>query len=206
MSQPPPKTGLLGGTFDPVHNAHLYIAARAREAADLDRVLLLPAATPPHKRAQHLTAAAHRLQMAKLAASTEPWLGVSDWELKHPGQGYTVDTLRALRAQMPDKLYFIIGGDSLMMLDQWAEPEGLLECAAFIAVVRPGYDWAAMEKQRADLLGRFGGEILLAAGEGIDLSSTEIRRLSAQGAALGGLVPAAVADYIAQNRLYQGEA
>ncbi len=203
MTHTPPKTGLLGGTFDPVHNAHLTIAARAREAAGLDRVLLLPAAVPPHKRGQHLTDGAHRLAMARLAAAELPWMGVCDWELTHPGRGYTVDTLKALRAAGEEQLCFIIGGDSLLMLDQWRDPAGLLAQAAFVAVTRPGCDEAALLAQRDRLLARFGGEIILVTGEGLDLSSTAIRARAAAGLPLDGLVPPAVAHYINEHQLYR---
>ncbi len=203
MTHTPPKTGLLGGTFDPVHNAHLTIAARAYEAAGLDRVLLLPAAAPPHKRGLHLTDGAHRLAMARLAAEGFPWMDVCDWELNHPGRGYTVDTLKALRAAGEEQLSFIIGGDSLLMLDQWRDPAGLLAQAAFVAVTRPGCDEAALLAQRDKLLARFGGEIILVTGEGVDLSSTAIRARAAAGLPLSGLVPPAVAAYIEEHQLYR---
>jgi nicotinate-nucleotide adenylyltransferase len=199
------RIGVLGGTFDPVHNAHLMIAKEAKAAAGLDRVLLMPAGNPPHK-AKWLTAPEHRLNMARLAVEGMEGFAVSDLEIRTPGVDYTVDTLRMLRESMPDaRLYFIIGGDSLMYLDQWKNPEGLLNQAAFIAVYRPGGSMEALERKRVEILARYGGEIQLVSCPGEDISSTEIRRRVAAGLDISALVPCSVKDYIEMHRLYREE-
>ncbi len=198
------KIGILGGTFDPVHIAHLMVASEAKRACGLNRVLLMPAGAPPHKEARALTAAAHRLAMARLAVEGMEGFAVSDLELRTPGIDYTVDTLRLLRHEYPGaKLYFIVGGDSLMALDQWRSPEKLLKLAAFAAVYRPGLELAVLERKRCELLGRFGGEITLVACPGMDISSTEVRRRAAAGQSIAGLVPPAVGAYIAAHGLYR---
>lgn len=201
------KIGILGGTFDPVHNAHLMIAAQAWAAAGLDRVILMPAGTPPHKEERSLTAAEHRLRMAQLAVERMDGYEVSDLEISTPGTDYTVDTLHMLKKQLPGaKLHFIFGGDSLMYLEQWREPEALLGLASFIAVYRPGWKLEELERMRQSLLKRFGGEIILVACAGEDISSTEVRSRVSAGGDISGLVPENVADYIRQHHLYREEA
>ena len=199
----PQRIGILGGTFDPVHQAHLMIAAVAQKAAALHRVVLMPAGQPPHKESRRLSSAEHRLAMARLAAR-EAGLEVSALEIATPGVDYTVDTLRALHARYPrDRLFFIIGGDSLMMLDQWYQPEELLRLAAFVAVYRPGNSLAELQAQREKLMERYEGEILLVPCHGMDVSSTTVRQRAARGEDLTPWVPQAVADYIREHKLYQ---
>ena len=197
------RIGIYGGTFDPVHNAHLMVARLAREAAGLGRVIFMPSGTPPHKPAQELTDAKHRLEMVQLAIAGQQGYEVSDLEIATPGVDYTVDTLRMLKSANPAaKLYFIIGGDSLMYLDQWYDPQGLLESAAFVTVFRPDSPMEDLERKRREILARYGGEILLVECPGMDISSTAIRQMAAAGEDVSAFVPPAVAHYIAQNKLY----
>lgn len=197
------RIGIYGGTFDPVHNAHLMVARLAREAAGLDCVIFMPSGTPPHKEATGLTDAHHRLQMVRLAIDGKEGFDASDLEIATPGVDYTVDTLRLLKNAHPDaKLHFIIGGDSLMYLDQWFDPQGLLQLAVFIAVFRPDSSMQELEHKRLELLARYGGEILLVECPGMDISSTAIRRMVSAGEDITGLVPPAVAQYIVDNKLY----
>lgn len=198
------RIGIMGGTFDPVHSAHLMVASEAKRACALDRVLLMPAGAPPHKEARTLTEAQHRLAMARLAIEGMEGFEVSDLEIRTPGIDYTVDTLRLLRLEYPDaKLYFIVGGDSLMALDQWRSPEKLLKLAAFAAVYRPGLELGALERKRRELVDRFGGEIALVACPGMDISSTEVRRRVAAAQDITDLVPPAVEAYIKAYGLYR---
>jgi nicotinate-nucleotide adenylyltransferase len=140
--------------------------------------------------------------MARLAAQ-EAGLEVSDLEIATPGVDYTVDTLRELRRMYPrDRLFFVIGGDSLMALDQWYRPDEMLQLAAFVAVYRPGNSLLELEQKRQALLERFGGEILLAACPGMDVSSTDLRERAARGEDLAPWVPDAVAAYIREHDLY----
>ena len=197
------KTGILGGTFDPVHDAHLAVATMAQSAAGLDHVVFMPAGTPPHK--DHALAAAQaRLDMVRLAIAGRAGFEASDFEINAGGVGYTADTLQAYgRAHPEERLHFIMGGDSLLYLDQWRYPERLMALACMVAVYRPGSSYAALEAKRDEILRRFGGEILLVECPGMDVSSTDIRAKAAAGLPLAGLVPPAVEQYIRENGLYR---
>lgn len=202
----PPKVGILGGTFDPVHNGHLMIAREARGAAGLGCVLFVPAGTPPHKPARGIASPERRLAMVRLAIEGEAGFEASDLEVRSGGVGYTVDTLHRFRTQLPGaRLHFIMGGDSLLALDQWRSPGELLQLASVVAVYRPGCPFEALERKRGELIGRFGGEIVLAACDGLDVSSTGIRQRLAAGMPISGLVPPAVEAYIQRHGLYRAD-
>ena len=201
------KTGILGGTFDPVHNAHLMIAREAQAAAGLDSVLFMPAGIPPNKAGSPMAAPEHRLAMVRLAIRGKRGFAVSDREIKSPNVDYTADTLLALHEDKPgSRLYFIAGGDSLLYLDKWHKPAQLLSLAVFVAVYRPGSSLAELEHKRKEIMARFGGEILLVPCAGMDISSTEIRRRVAAGLDISSLVPKPVEAYIKLYGLYKESA
>lgn len=182
---------MLGGSFDPVHNAHLIVAQLAREQLRLDVVLLMVAAEQPFKRGQHAASAADRLQMAILAADTATGLRVDDRELRRPPPSYTVDTLRALRTELPTaELVLILGADAAAGFAQWRDPRTIAELAR-IAVCQRGSDTAIPAE--FDL--RVAVPVL-------DISSTVIRQRAAAGASLAGWVPERVADYIVASQVY----
>jgi nicotinate-nucleotide adenylyltransferase len=129
--------GLLGGSFDPPHLGHIAMAEAARRAHALDRVLLIPSGSPPHK--QDLSSAADRLEMVRLAAAGHEGLAASDIEVRRPGVTYTIDTLEELGRLHPGaELYFIVGEDSLKDLPAWREPARILQLARLVVVNRPG--------------------------------------------------------------------
>ena len=141
---PPPATvvpgslGILGGTFDPVHHGHLLIAEEAREALGLERVILVPAATPPHKPDRPVTDAAHRLAMVELAIAGNPAFAVSRLEIERGGASYTVDTLRALRDGGATDPWFILSAEALALFPTWRDPSGILELCRLAVVPRAG--------------------------------------------------------------------
>ncbi|MEJ2690301.1 MAG: nicotinate (nicotinamide) nucleotide adenylyltransferase, partial [Deltaproteobacteria bacterium] len=141
------RVGLLGGTFDPVHNGHLAIAAHAREQCRLDAVVFIPAANPPHKEQRAITAWHHRLRMLNLACGIGSGYYVTLLEAERRGPSYTVDTLRTLKDYFPSEteLFFIIGSDSFVDLPTWKEPERLLEFANLVVVSRGSLDATEME-------------------------------------------------------------
>lgn len=223
-----PWIGVLGGSFDPVHVGHVKIAEAVRASFSLSRVLLAPAATPPHKPEVRLASEEHRLEMLELALAGHDGLEVSTIELDRGGVSYTIDTLRALRDDRvrPVRPLFILGMDSLIDIPTWKEHRRLLDEFAFVVVDRPHRPGAAeSERLAAEIAGRLipvgcepgaGAAALERQGRPrsvfkltiapIDVSSSRIRRLAAEGADLGGLVPPAVARYIQREQLYRQEA
>jgi len=196
------RIGLLGGTFNPPHLGHLICAQDACSQLGLDRVLLLPVHTPPHKEADADPGPEHRLAMCEAAVGADERLGVSRVEVELPGRSYTVDTLTRLHDARPeDHLTFIVGGDMARSLPQWREPEAILALAELGVAAREGVG-------RDDILTTLSG--LPGAAERlrffdmprIDISSTMVRHRVAAGEPVRYLVPDAVADYIASEGLY----
>lgn len=201
------KIGVLGGSFDPVHLGHLVLALRCREGAGLDRVLLMVAGRPPHKRDRALAPAAHRVAMARLAAAGCPWLDVDDRETARAGPSFTLDTVRALKAERPaDSYHWIIGADTLPDLPTWKSVEAIVDEAGFVTAARPGHDTTAALDALVPALGGSRVERIAAnvvPMSVVDVSSTEIRRRVRAGRSIRYLVPDTVREYIAEHGLYR---
>ena len=195
------RMGIMGGTLDPVHNGHLEIAQAVRKACDLDGILLLPAGDPPHKKRE--TNRFDRLEMARIAAASQPGMTVSDMEILREGTTYTVDTLMQLRRSRPDTEWvYIIGADTVKVLHLWRNFETVATLCEFAAVGRPGFDAAAMA-DHAEALGReYGAKIHLLDVCGPDISSTDVRAAVAEGRSFSELVPEGVEAYIREKGLY----
>jgi nicotinate-nucleotide adenylyltransferase len=195
--------GILGGTFNPPHLAHMVCASEARTQLGLDLVLLVPTGVPPHKPMDQEPGPRHRLEMCRLAAGgRREWLAVSAIEIDREGPSYTVDTLREIHATFPgDELTFIVGGDMAWSLPSWREPEAILELATVAVAERAG---ARREEVRARLAGMAGAHrITYIDVPRLDISSSALRRRVREGRPIDYLVADAVADYIEQRRLYQ---
>ena len=197
------RVGILGGTFNPPHLAHLVCASEAASQLRLDRVLLTPVAVPPHKDARRDPGAAERLALCRLAVAGDERLEVCDLEIARGGPSYTIDTLRELHDQEPeDQLTFILGGDIALGLPTWHEPEAVLGLAKLAVAERAG-------AARADVAERleesFPGSASLEFFDmpRIDISSSLIRRRVAEGRPIRYLVPESVADRIDQGGLYR---
>ncbi len=197
----PGAVGILGGTFDPVHHGHLVIAEEARESLGLDRVLLVPAGSPPHKPDRPATPAMHRLVMAELAVAGNPFFAVSRLELDRGGPSYTVDTLEALSDQGVREPWFILSAEALAGLPTWREPDRILELARFAVVPRGGFDPLDGSWVSANFAGREDRFAFLA-GPLLPISGSVVRRRAAAGRSVRYLVPDAVAAYIADHQLY----
>jgi nicotinate-nucleotide adenylyltransferase len=200
------RIGILGGTFDPIHYAHLAIAEEVYCALHLTGVLFVPAGQPPHKIGEQITPVEHRVAMLALAIRANPHFSLSLVDVERDGPSYTVDTLRLLRSELgPDAdLYFMIGGDSLRDLPTWYDPAGILDQATIVALLRPGY--ADVEAERAMLVARLPAleqRLIVVEGPRMDLSSTELRRRVATGRPIKYQTPDEVEDYIRRHRLYQ---
>lgn len=192
--------GIFGGTFDPVHIGHVQLAEGVLES--VDRLIVMVAAEPPHKRAPHSVSDADRLQMAQLAFAELPHTSVSDMELLREGKSYSADTLEALhRANPNDRLAFVMGGDMLLYFRKWRRFEDILKLARLLVIPRPETDVGlaeAAESLRRD----FGADVRILPVEADAVSSTEVRRRISEGRPISALVPAEVEDYIYANGLY----
>lgn len=198
------RLGVLGGTFNPPHVAHLLCASEAADQLALDRVLLMPAAEPPHKEVEHDPGAETRADLCALAVDGDPRLEVSRIELDRPGRSYTVDTLRALHAAHADtELTFIVGGDMALSLPTWREPAEILGLARLAVAERSGVARQDILDRLGATLGDVGDRIDFFAMPRLDLSSSEIRRRIADGRSVRYLVPDAVAERIAARGLYR---
>lgn len=197
-------TAIFGGTFDPVHVGHLNLARQLLERRGLAQFVFVPAARPPHKQDQAIAPAAARLAMLELALAGEPRFFVSDFELRRRRLSYTVDTATHFGRRFGDRLFLVIGADSLRDLHCWHASARLVSTFNLLVYPRPGYPLPAA----ADLAARFGAANaarLLAAvvpGTEVDVSSTEIRARLAAGKSVNGLLPPPVIEYIQAQRLY----
>ena len=197
------RIGILGGSFNPPHLAHLVCASEAAAQLGLDRVLLTPVAAPPHKDAERDPGPQERLELCRLAIAGDERLDVCELEVTRGGSSYTVDTLRELHARTPeDHLTFIAGGDIALGLPDWHEPEAVLGLARLAVAQRSG-------SHRDDVAARIAQHFpdapppLFFDMPRLDISSSQIRRRIAEGRPIRYLVPDPVAERIARGRLYR---
>ena len=189
------RLGIFGGSFDPPHLGHLLPLIDAAESLGLDQVQLVPAATQPFKVGRAGASAEHRLAMTERLAAAVPGFQVSRAEIERAGLSFTVDTLAAFRAEHPQaELTLLLGMDAWSLFEQWREPERIRRLAS-IAVLARG------DEPMSDGRGPVGVELLRT--RRVDISSTELRARVADGRTIRGFVPDAVADYIAEHRLYR---
>lgn len=205
IAAPPAKRiGVLGGTFDPPHVGHLWLATLAADAIGLDRVLFMPASTPPHKGGQLVSRGTDRLLMTRLAISGDPCFELSPIEMERPGPSYTIDSIDELERLYAGQaqLYLLMAADSLNAIDTWREPDRLLERIEWVVGPRPGSelpDRSALEER----FGERASRIHLLQGPSLDVSSSEIRRRVAAGHAIRYLVPRGVEELIVDRGLYR---
>lgn len=209
--------GVLGGTFDPIHNGHLAAGLRAQAVLRLDHVMLVPSRLPPHRSAG--APAADRLAMARLAAREQQGWSASDIELKREGPSYTFDTLSALDATPRWQKFFIIGADAFAEIATWSRYPAVLDLAHFAVVARPGITLHSLQARVPDLADRMTTpdefkpstsgatpddktRVILIETATPDVSSTEVRRRVRAGESIHGLVPESIASYISTHRLY----
>jgi nicotinate-nucleotide adenylyltransferase len=211
------RIGLFGGSFNPVHRAHLRIAAEARSACMLDRVIFIPAADPPHKMLAGDVSFEQRSEMVRIALADIPGFEISTVEAERGGKSYSIDTIRTFRELFPDDdLFFIIGGDSFLDLGTWHRVADIFPLCSLIVVERPGCavprpidalpgDLRGLFSQDASggLIHRSGTVVTFITGSPLELSSTEIRRIAAAGGTITRYVPLDVAAYISQQRIYR---
>ena len=197
------KIGILGGTFDPVHKGHIYIAEQCMKHLGMDRIIFLPNGNPPHKRGRNITDKEHRYNMLKIAISGCEGFCVSDYEIRREEYSYTVETMRNLRKLSDDEYILIIGADSFYQLDLWYKSDELVKENRFVVLDRE-YDGHGNISEDVE---RFNKEhlshISLLKIPLIDISSTEIRNRITMGTDISDMVGEKVANYIKENNLYR---
>ena len=197
--------GILGGTFDPIHYAHLAIAEEARTQLGLEMVIFVPAGQPPHKPGVAITPAHHRLAMLDLALASNPHFLISRVDLERPGPCYTADTLALLQEEWgPDaELYFIIGADSLLEMHTWYHPERIVELARLVVAPRAGNPLhpAKLEKSLPGPSRR----VRMIQAPLLEISGTDLRRRVREGQPIKYYLPEEVEAYIFEQGLYKDE-
>lgn len=194
----------MGGTFNPIHNGHLLLAERAREALALDRILFMPSGNSYMKEASQILDGNMRGQMVRLALLGNPYFFFSDLELKREGATYTCDTLASLKAQNPETQYFfILGEDNLLTLKHWKNPEFILQNCVIAGALRTSESSAGIREAAKLLEEEYQADIRILPAGRIDISSTEIRERLKNGQSVRYMLPESVIDYIVKNELYK---
>ena len=196
------KTGIYGGTFNPIHNGHLHIVEEFRRGLGLDRVLLIPTRVPPHKAAPDLASAGERFAMCRLAA--QGWLELSDIEMRREGKSYTAETLEELSVLYPqDQFYLLMGEDMFLTLGRWYRPETIFSLASVCTTPRSPDGLDALRQKALEYTGQFQARCFLEHIPYLPISSTQVRQAVARGEDISGLVPQAVAAYMKERGLYR---
>lgn len=192
------RYGIFGGTFNPVHYAHLIAAESVKEQMHLDKVLFIPSGVPPLKDSREIMDAKHRLEMVKIAIADNPFFEASDIEISGKGKSFTVDTLLALRERYNNEgivFYLIIGMDNLAELHTWKNPGKLFLLSEVVVINRPGY-------LITDVKNDFGRQVIFVPVPDLNISSSDIRFRIQEKKSIKYLVPAGVEKYIYENNLY----
>lgn len=199
------RIGIMGGTFDPVHNGHLLLGRQAYEEYGLDEIWYMPSHIPPHKKDHNITGSEDRLAMLELALKDIPYCVVSDFEMQREGNTYTAHTLELLKQEYPEyKFYFIIGADSLFQIERWYHPEKVMEMTSLLVSGRE-YVGAqrTLDEQIAYLTEKYDADIQALHNEEVDIASADIRKRVSEGKDITKDVPEAVETYIKARGLYR---
>ena len=197
------KIGLIGGTFDPVHIGHLFIAQTALEEVGLDRVIFVPAGQPPHKQGLKITDSHDRIQMLREAIKNNSGFELSLCEIETDQISYTYDLLRYFIKNTPAKeIYFIMGADSFMEFRTWYRYQDLLSLGSFIVIKRRGYESEAMIRQWKSFQNDHQAKIYIVDSPTLEISSSDIRKRIGEGKSIRYIVPEPVREYIKNNNIY----
>lgn len=192
------RVGLFGGTFNPLHNAHIAVAQMALRQYELERIVFIPNGIPPHKGQPRGIDKWARLEMVRLAVASYPEFSVSQIEVDRDGPSYTIDTIRALKEDYPQGICFIVGADRLLKLDTWKEPYELLRSVPFIIAPRSGVSLDVFD------VSPFREAVIVPLEmEDVDLSSSGLRERVQRGESIREWVPEQVADYIEKHQCYR---
>lgn len=198
------RIGIIGGTFNPIHNGHILLAIYCKEKLSLDRVIFIPTCTPPHKSDKDLVSEAHRLNMCNIAVREYEDFSVSDIEIQRKGKSYTYETLTSLKEIYPDDiLYFITGADMFLSLDKWKNPEIIFEKAVIAAVPRNSSDFEQLNAYYQTTLKKLGAQAAILDKPVLQVSSTFIRENICKYELIENMIDRNVYEYIVKNNLYR---
>lgn len=197
------KIGILGGTFNPVHSGHLYLAGKAMEKAGLTKVLFVPSNISYMKDQTDLVSAADRIAMVELAITEYPDFILSEVDIERGGNSYSHETIADIREQYPDaELYFIVGADTLFQMETWRNPQDIFDQAVILVAYRSGESAEHLQEKIHELEKDYHARILLIAVDRVDISSSEIREAVRTGQSFDEMVPEAVREYVIRHKLY----
>lgn len=197
------RIGIMGGTFNPIHYAHLLLAESAREQYQLDRVIFIPTGIPYMKDTSNIPPGELRYQLVKIAIRDNPYFTCSRLEIDRPGNTYTADTLRELHKMYPgDHLYFIMGADSVMDLEKWHKVKEVFESTTILAAVRHKVDATQLEERKKELAEKYQADIELLEYGRMDVSSTVIRDRISKGLSVRYLLPEECIEFIRTKSFY----
>lgn len=198
------KTGVFGGTFNPVHKGHIMLAEYCMDSVGLDRIIMIPTAVPPHKISNNLASENDRLNMCKLACRGKENFFVSDIEIKRQGKSYTYETLTQLKEIYPDDhLYTIMGADMFLTLDRWKNPEIIFEKSSIITIPRDEENKHELENFYNKILKAMGASSVILPNPVMSVSSTFIRENLDNFNLISDMLDKGVYDYIIKNNLYR---
>ena len=197
------KIGIMGGTFNPIHNGHLTLAEHAYREYFLDEVVFIPSGKPSYKAGIWIASDRDRLEMVHLAIEEKPYFSLSTMEIDRTGNTYTVDTMKQLqRENGKDTYYFLIGADSLFDLKEWYRVEELLKITKFIVATRHHANMQDLHNAAEQLSNQYGTEFSFLNMPNIDISSSDIRARLKEGKSISNMIPSKVEDYIRRQKLY----
>lgn len=196
------RYGIIGGTFDPIHYAHLYIAYEAREQLNLDKIIFMPAGTQPLKVDNKVTSSELRYSMVKLAIEDYREFSISDYEIEKQGLSFTYETLEHFKRD-DRELFFITGADCLMNIEKWREVEKIFSICTFVVFLRGGFDKEKLKEQKKIIEEKYNGNIVILELKELEISSTDIRERIRDNKRIDFFVPPKVIEFIESKGLYK---
>lgn len=198
------KIGIFGGTFDPIHNGHLYIAYEAKKQLGLDKIIFVPSGTPPHKNVTNVTEADIRFKMVSMAISHYEYFDIDDYEIKKEGRSYTCETLKHYKDTYDDtKLYFIVGADSLINIDTWKNVNEIVSYSTLTVFKRPGFSVDKILKKKEELKERYNHNVIFFDTLDLDISSTDIKQRIKNNERVDFFMERDILEFIKKRNLYK---